>query len=110
MREIKRGSGWEEKKRTLDAYGHWPDCPYCEVPFNISTGQVDHIVPTSIKRNNKLSNKLLVCESCNSKKQATSLLIFLKERKINPERVYWRLKADKKEIPQDMLEYLRFPE
>jgi len=33
MREIKRGSGWEEKKRTLDAHGHWPDCPYCETPF-----------------------------------------------------------------------------
>ena len=103
-------STWGYKKELLDLYGEYPDCPYCENTIHLSQMHVDHIVPVVSRGSNEKYNKIAVCSECNQKKYTSTLLEYLLLIKVNPERVYWKLKGLHKRIPKDLLEYLRFPE
>lgn len=110
MRRKQTESRYYEKSRVFKLEGEYPDCPYCQNTFHIANGQVDHLEPYSTTRNNKLANLLLVCSECNKSRLDSPLVYWLLNNKINPERVYWHLKARDKQIPQSMLDYLRYPE
>lgn len=53
-------------------------CAYCGGP----SGEIEHIVPLSRGGANASHNITAACQSCNRKKHAKSLLLFLLERKI----------------------------
>lgn len=105
-----RGDCWAVKREVFNEFGEWPDCPYCEEPFHVTDGQVDHIHSASAGGGNSRSNTVLVCYTCNQRRSNSPLVRWLILMKRNPERVYWSLKARHKRIPTDMLDYLGFPE
>ncbi len=105
-----RKNSYPEKHRAFLVSGEWQDCPYCENTFHISEGQVDHLQPIAASGKNRQCNMLLVCAACNQSKSNKVLVYWLLDNHINPERVYWHLKSLSKEVPQSMLDYLRYPE
>ena len=65
-------------KELIRLYGYWPDCPYCETPFYVHDGHVDHIVSIAGGGSNASCNKVLVCADCNKRKQCMSVEVYAK--------------------------------
>jgi hypothetical protein len=94
--------------RHHDHVNGWADCPYCESPFHIYRGHVDHIKPSAKGGQDWKSNLILVCPSCNRKKDNLPLSVFCYLQGFTPESVYLRLKKQGKSIPSDMLDLLGY--
>lgn len=56
---------WEalEKKRSLVSAS--PYCVYCQVPLDVQSGSVDHLIPRSRGGEDKDENLVLSCRPCN---------------------------------------------
>lgn len=76
--EYQQGSlfSYDLREYLLEKFGR--KCVYCgagNVPLNI-----DHAVPRAGGGSNRVSNLVLSCISCNQKKSAKSIAIFLKDK------------------------------
>lgn len=45
-------------------------CFYCEIPLEIETATLDHVLPKSKGGSSKLENLVIACFECNNKKNA----------------------------------------
>jgi len=65
----------QEAKKIIVEYGGL--CPYCNDMIPDDKGHIDHIIPVLKGGTNIRENLVYVCATCNLKKRANSLLIFM---------------------------------
>jgi hypothetical protein len=83
-REAAYSDGTLTREAVGQLFGASKQCPYCADPYKRSRRSLDHIVPLSKAEGRKLhsiTNVLVCCRSCNTKKHAKGLTQFLGELK-----------------------------
>jgi hypothetical protein len=83
-REAACSDGTLTREAVRRLFGASKHCPYCADPYKRSRRSLDHIIPLSKAEGRKLhsiTNVLVCCRSCNTKKHAKGLTQFLGELK-----------------------------
>ena len=93
---------WFFRKKILNEQDGWFDCPYCEIPTDYLSGEVDHINPVSMGGTNATANLIMVCGECNRKKGNRPLKSYLEMIGRSPEAVGDWLINEGKIIPENM--------
>lgn len=68
----------QTKVRLLMCERPWVECHYCGRRIEPGTATLDHIVPQSQGGTHSVSNLLLACKPCNSKRGCTPYQKFVK--------------------------------
>lgn len=96
-----------KKKQFLDQAG---TCFYCDVPFETTHSNVEHVVPKSKGGGNRKSNLVLACWKCNKEKNTTlierSKLENLKERNKTKRNSYAARLAEEYRIAQEIKSHI----
>ncbi|MEO8956789.1 MAG: RNA-guided endonuclease IscB, partial [Ktedonobacteraceae bacterium] len=85
--------GYEVHEYLLEKWGR--KCTYCgaeQVPL-----QVEHVVPRAVRVDNRISNLVLACDSCNKKKGKQDIHVFLADQPDLLARILARVKAPLKD-------------
>lgn len=96
------------KKICLEKNELWIDCFYCESTIFYIDMVLDHVEPWSFGGTNEEKNLVPVCKNCNQSKASKLLIGWLIENKISPEKIYLKLKNNKKSVPKLMLDFLNY--